>query len=239
MSMTTTLVVAARSADVLAATRDPQRVLSDVERARAASFRRAEDARDFVAAHILARMCAARLSGDDWEGLRIEQRCARCGGAHGKPVVRRHPGLELTISRTAGNVAAAASARAVGIDVERLAADRVLCEAAAGFFTSGELEAARAAPDPQLALLRQWVRKECLVKLGLVSLDTMREFDLSEVLVEEARNRATARQTVWGDYCVLDWLDPLTGVLGSAVSALPCRLVTLHAVARTARPVEP
>jgi 4'-phosphopantetheinyl transferase len=219
----------ARSLDVLAAAEDPRRVLTDGERARAARFRRPADARDFVAAHVLARVVAARSSGDDWTTLEIEQRCARCGGPHGKPTIRRHPGLEVTTSRTAGNVAAAASSRAVAVDVERLTATPLVAEVAASAFTADEIEAARVAPDPTLALLRQWVRKECLVKLGVLTLDTLRDVDLGELPVDEARRRVYVRRTAWEGYCVLDWLDPAAGVLGSAVSVLPCRLLALGA----------
>jgi len=79
-------------------------------------------------------------------------------------------------------------------------------------------------------LLRQWVRKECLVKLGVLSLDTMRETDLGELPVEEVRERVTVRRTAWDGYCVLDWLDPAAGVLGSVVSVLPCRLLVFGVI---------
>jgi 4'-phosphopantetheinyl transferase len=223
----------AHSIDVLAAAQDPRRVLTDDERARAARLRRPADVRDFVAAHVLARVVAAWSSGEDWTTLEIEQRCVRCGGPHGKPMIRRHPELEVTTSRTAGNVAAAASSRAVAVDVERLTAAPLVAEVSASAFTDDELEAARAALDSTLALLRQWVRKECLVKLGVVSLDTLRNVDLSGLPVDEARERVSVRRSTWDGYCVLDWLDPAAGVLGSAVSVLPCRLLALGATAPT------
>ncbi|MGF0169581.1 4'-phosphopantetheinyl transferase family protein [Streptomyces sp. Marseille-Q5077] len=145
-------------------------VLTPLERARAALLVEM-DRLDYVAAHLLVRICAARLAQVPPWSLVIDQRCPGCGATdHGKPFVRDHPGLSVSLSHTRGTVAAAAGWSVVGVDVETTAGfiyDRRLAERV---LAPEEVAAVDAAPDPALAFLRRWVRKEALVKTGHGSL---------------------------------------------------------------------
>ncbi|WP_423923508.1 4'-phosphopantetheinyl transferase family protein [Frigoribacterium sp. 2-23] len=79
--------------------------------------------------------------------------CRRCGGPHGRPVVRDGDGLHVSLSRTSG-LALVALRRGlpVGVDVERR---RPVPELAAVALSRDET-----GDDP----LRSWVHKEALVK---------------------------------------------------------------------------
>ncbi len=145
--------------------------LTPHERARAGRLPAGRDRRDYVAAHLLVRICAARLARVPLRSLVIEQHCPECGGRdHGKPSVKDHSRLRVSLSHTAGTVAAVAGWSAVGIDVETTAGfsfDRRLAERVLGH---AEAAALYASPDPSQGFLRHWVRKEALVKAGHGSL---------------------------------------------------------------------
>ncbi|MFF2780466.1 4-phosphopantetheinyl transferase [Streptomyces sp. NPDC058052] len=74
---------------------------------------------DVLAARLLLRLCAARLTGLPPEEAGPAQRCPDCARyGHGRPYLPGHPGLGLSLSHADGLVAAAAGPGAVGVDVE-------------------------------------------------------------------------------------------------------------------------
>src|SRR5919202_5600281 len=67
---------------------------------------------------------------------------------------------------------------------------------------------------PPSAFVRHWVRKECLVKLGVVTLDELSHVELdptTEQDVEEGRTRSR-----FGPLHLLDWVDPTLDVAVAA-----------------------
>lgn len=208
--------------------------LSVEERKRASAFSRPTDRDDYVAAHILARIAAARVTGSpDIPGpasrtYGLVQRCERCGGAHGRPRLPAHPGLHVSLSHTRGAVAAACAIVPIGIDVEHwdeaLAADsdlpglsereRVRLGAFSGVAHTHHTPSPRA-----LAWLRLWTRKESLVKVGETTLDSMSDVDMSDLPMSEAPLRVWQRHVAHGLWAMTDWLDPGLRVTGSVASS--------------------
>ena len=87
------IVVAATTAEVLATVPEAERLLTDGKRARAAAFRFDKDRDDFLAAHTLARGCAASMLHAQLHELTWQQRCTECGGPHGRPTIAEAPRL--------------------------------------------------------------------------------------------------------------------------------------------------
>ncbi|KDN85789.1 4'-phosphopantetheinyl transferase family protein [Kitasatospora cheerisanensis] len=174
------LALLATTAEVLARPDADERLLSDVERERADRFRRPSDRDDYLAAHLLVRYCAAAHLGIDPAEVAFGQQCPGCGRTgHGRPLLTDRPGTHLSLSHTGGIIAAAAGPVPVGVDVEHLGA-RANDPAALGHvLTPAETELIRSHPDPTRAFLRQWVRKEAMIKLGRATLDTLPQLDLS------------------------------------------------------------
>lgn len=174
-----------RSAEVLARWPAGFEALNAPERERARSFARSSDRDDFVAAHLLARECVARLLGLAATAVDLLQRCERCGGPHGRPTVVGHPGIGVSWSHTQGYVHAVADHRAVGVDLERLdslPAGPVEPGLLHRFATVSEARAVITASDPRDAFLKLWVCKESLVKVAARNLDDFRSVDLLGVL---------------------------------------------------------
>ncbi|HTR54271.1 MAG TPA: 4'-phosphopantetheinyl transferase superfamily protein [Kofleriaceae bacterium] len=177
--MKPTLVARARDLDVWQFTfAEPPgelaRVLSADEHATAARF--ASDAhRDaYIVQHATVRVLAARYLGIDAARVAFER------GRHGKPRLRDAADLELNLSHC-DDVALVAFARgiAVGVDVERVAAD--LDVRALGRLVLAPSETAIAAD--RRGFLRVWCRKEaCLKATGVGLLD-----DLTSVSVASDR----------------------------------------------------
>ncbi|WP_413784045.1 4'-phosphopantetheinyl transferase family protein, partial [Rathayibacter tanaceti] len=93
------------------------------ERERYRSTVAASAAERFVFGRVLLRMLAAELTGARPGGVRVVARCARCGGAHGRPRLEGREAalalLSVSIAHCAGAVVvAASSAGVVGVDVE-------------------------------------------------------------------------------------------------------------------------
>jgi 4'-phosphopantetheinyl transferase len=175
----------AASEVVLARWAEPMAALTTVERDRAGALVNSQDAADFVAAHLLARECAARLSGVPAADVVVSQLCDRCGGPHGRPSVVGLPWLRLSWGHSAGHVAAAACDRAIGVDIENRqsalairAVDEQLLRRSA---TPAEAAVIVADPDPVGAFLQLWVMKEALVKAGAITLDDFAAVELEEV----------------------------------------------------------
>ncbi|HYY80382.1 MAG TPA: 4'-phosphopantetheinyl transferase superfamily protein [Actinomycetes bacterium] len=216
-------MLAAPTAAVLEALPGAAERLTAAERRRMAGLRRAGDRADYLAAHALARACAARFAGAAAGPLTLLQRCPRCGGGdHGRPSLRELPGLRLSLSHTSGYVAAMAGWGPVGVDAER--SGRALPDdgLAALALSRAERALLDGAADRDGAFLRLWVRKEALVKLGELSLDALAAADLSGLPMVPART-ASHR---WRGLHLLDWSHAAAGVRvqGAAAAAGPVRL---------------
>lgn len=153
-------------------------LLSDEERRRASRLRRPDARHGYVASRALARLVVAAHTGLDPTELVWRRDCPRCGHpSHGRPRLAAVPAwgpVELSLARTAGLVAVAASRSPVGIDVERLGPplsglDRVLSP-------SERAELYRlAADDRRRAAYRAWVAKEAVGKVRGSGLIGVRE----------------------------------------------------------------
>lgn len=165
------------------------------ERARAARFTRDQDRLDFMAAHLLVRHCAAELLGVRACALTLEQRCERCARSHGRPSIKEAPELSVSLAHTSGYVTAAAGRGAVGVDAEHATSGPADENLVALALTPAE--AALVGLDNR-KLIRQWVRKEALVKRGELALDRLREADLSKIPFE-------GRTHHWENRHLLEW----------------------------------
>ena len=212
------LVVLARPPDVLQV--GGEHLLTAHERRRAGALRSRADRDAYVAAHLLVRHCAAALTGRPVEALTLVQQCPACGSTeHGPPSIAGMPDLHVSLVHTRGAVVAGADRGPIGVDVER-ARSGVLDPAVLGFsLTAAETTRVRSAHDPSAAFLRHWVRKECLVKVGAVTLDELPRVELdptTEQDVGEGRTRSR-----FGPLHLLDWFDPTLGVAVAAAASGP------------------
>lgn len=187
---------------------DARQWLTDAERARADALRKAGDRADFIAAHALVRLAAARVLEVDPGALTVEQQCPTCGlRGHGRPAIAQAPELHVSLSHTRGYVAAVADTAPVAVDVERLVRDgdpERLDGLAATVLTAAERRLVLTAAEPERAFTALWVRKEALIKLGRAELDS---------LVDVNAAAATDGCAVFG------WNDG--DVVGVAISARP------------------
>jgi 4'-phosphopantetheinyl transferase len=173
-----------------------------------------------AAAHLLVRWCAARVTGRPPAALRIQQRCAECGSAdHGQPFLVGFPDLHISLAHRPGAVVAAVGSVPVGVDVE--VPDPRLAQAipVPDLLSPGEIDHIRESADPSMALLRLWVRKECLVKLGVATLDSLRTVDLSGTVDRQLAGGAT--MTRFGGLHLADWVDGATGAVVAAAGSRP------------------
>jgi len=194
-------------------------LLNEGERARLARFHREGARRDFIAAHVLVRLCAGQLLGVVPAGVAFAQHCPECRETdHGRPLLTDRPDVHLSLSHADGVVAAAAGHIPVGIDVERRAQSRGV-EVMHRVLTAAELELVTAHPDPDFAFLRQWVRKEAMIKIGRTAMDSLGAFDLSTLPLDA--DRIPLR---FEDLYVMDLTDYRLDALVAAVSAQPTRL---------------
>ena len=217
-------VVVASSRDVLSAEETSTIALTGEERRRADRYRWPTDRDDFIAGHLLLRVSAADRLGVEPSDVVIEQRCARCGAAHGRPHVAGAPHVQLSMAHTRGVVAAAASFGAVGVDVERGDLD-VSDDVMAATMTAAERDVIEGSPSRESAFVRQWVRKEALVKAGYASLDQLRTLDLAHVPVAAVDSPVvTSLAPAWPELFLLDWTDRETGTIGAVVSHAPATL---------------
>jgi 4'-phosphopantetheinyl transferase len=138
--------------------------LDQPERDRAAGMLREADRYRFIAAHVLLRRVLSSCTGTPPHALAFRREaCPRCGGPHGRPVLRDGgPWFSLSYSGEAAVLAVAAVP--VGVDVQRAGRP---CPCPLGPrlgpawwpAVSRMPEAARHA-----ILLRQWVRAEAAAK---------------------------------------------------------------------------
>ncbi|MFF2848469.1 4'-phosphopantetheinyl transferase family protein [Streptomyces sp. NPDC058001] len=195
-------------------------LLNEAERGRLARFHRETARRDFVAAHALVRLCAGWLLGVAPTEVAFAQHCPTCGGTdHGRPLLADRPDVYLSLSHTDGVVAAVAGHVPVGIDVERFVRGRGT-EVMHRVLTAAELALVTAHADPDHAFLRQWVRKEALIKIGRTDLDSLDTLDLSALPLDGQGDGTPLR---FEDLYVMDLMDSRRDALVSAVSTEPMR----------------
>ena len=217
------LVVAGACADVLGIV--DARLLTKSEQRRSAALHHPADRDDYIAAHLLVRWCAAELTGQTPESLEVVQRCLLCGsGLHGRPSLVGLPGVHVSLAHTRGVVVAAAGWAPVGVDVERVSTDGV--EMGEGslrlipeVLTPAEVSLTQKATNVHVAFLRHWVRKECLVKMGVATLDTMRAIDLSSVTEKVVDGPRTV--CMYGPLHLVDWFDASLGAVIAAAGYDP------------------
>lgn len=154
---------------------DPS-MLTAVERRRRDRLRSSADRRAYQAAHVLAREAAAALLNTEAADLTLAQDCARCGpdAGHGVPRISAHPDVRLSLSHSAGHVAAIAAWTPCGIDIETLAGLRIVESA----LTDPERAWVTAQPDARRAFARLWTRKEAIVKASSASLEAVTRMNL-------------------------------------------------------------
>lgn len=212
------LAVVANTEEVLNHPAAVRRLLTSVEQRRAAAFRFDRDRDDFVAAHLLVRLCAERLLGVPADTLSLVQHCADCGSReHGKPSLAGLPDVHISLSHAQGVVAAAVGRQRVGVDVERATVPDAVLETAERVLSTAELRMMRAAAQPHRYFLRQWVRKESLVKIGEIRLGDMAQADLAALPVDGPDGSPWLNRH--GELYVLDWTDERRDAVGSVVSA--------------------
>lgn len=224
------LVLYGASHDVLSHYGHLVPTLTAEERQRATQFRRVTDRDDFLAAHVLVRVAAARFAGGTPQAFIVRQRCLQCGGAHGRPTLEGWPDLHVSLSHTRGSVAVACAAHRVGVDIEHW--DQPIPDLQAGdFFTRHECAALLAlaadapavtneapAPSPRaLSLYRLWTRKECLVKMGAAEFDRLGTIDLSGLPTIDPLIHAWHRHVAFERWLFSDWLDSDLRITGAAI----------------------
>ena len=150
-------------------TRELLALLDTDERGRCARFHRDEDRARYLAAHALARLVLAEHLGVPAPALTFHATCRHCGARdHGKPRLGvAGGGLEFSLSHSGARVVlAVARDAAVGVDVERLNAQRDFAALVPAVLSAAEQLALAALPDAERAgaVLRYWTRKEALLK---------------------------------------------------------------------------
>lgn len=194
---------------------DQDLLLTPGERRRCAELRHPADRDARVAAHLLVRWAVAQLTGRPVEGLELVQRCPDCAATdHGRPAIAGSR-LHVSLAHARGAVVVGAHSRPVAVDVERTtpgaaAASRSLV------LTDAESRRVHRAADPDREFLHHWVLKECLVKLGMSTLDTVGGLEVPAGRPRRvAGGRTLGRQ---GRLHLADWfdetLDAVVGVAG-------------------------
>lgn len=191
--------------------------LTPAERARAAAFQRPSDRRDYLAAHLLVRLCAASAINVPPATLSLVQRCSVCQGPHGRPTLVGLPAVHLSLSHTAGWVAAAVAGEPVGIDIENATSAALEPSLLDFVLTPAERAVVESADSPTRTFRRFWVRKEALLKAGYATLDTFRAVDLSRLPLADRCNDA-APAVRYGELLIQDMCAANGEVVGAAVS---------------------
>jgi 4'-phosphopantetheinyl transferase len=214
----TPLIVLARPEDVLRV--GDERLLTPREQWRAGALRHRADRDASVAAHLLVRHCAAALTGRPVASLELVQECPECGSTeHGRPSIAGLPELHVSLAHTRGAVVAGADRRPIGVDVEGLRTTDLDPAVLAATLTAAETARVRSASDPPSAFLRHWVRKECLVKVGVVTLDELSRVELDPATEQDGGEGRTRSR--FGPLHLVDWVDPTLGVAVAAAAHTP------------------
>lgn len=228
------VVVVAATSEVLAAVPAAEGLLNGWERDRAAAFHFGGDRQDYVAAHVLARLCAAAVCHVPVGRLTWRQLCPQCGGRHGRPSVAEAPDLKLSLAHTPGHVVAAAATGPIGVDVEAVQPGLHLAHLAPAVLSDAEVRVLGAAPDREVAFLRQWVRREALVKVDALTLDTLRTVDVSALPAGEPTDGWAVHR--WGGFVLTDWrLGRAVGATTAQQQAVPRPLSSVLAALRRSR----
>jgi 4'-phosphopantetheinyl transferase len=188
--------------------------LTEAERSRADRFVRTQDRLDFIAAHLLVRHCAAELLGTRACMLTLIQRCDVCAEPHGRPWVAEEPELSVSLSHTSGYICAAAGYGRVGVDVEHATAGPADENLVALALTPAE---AHLVGRDNRKLIRQWVRKEALVKRGELALDRLRDADLSTLPLDDV-----GRPLEWEGRHFTEWTAG--SVIAAVITDQPAQL---------------
>lgn len=163
----TALAAVATTGEVLAHPRLHEGLLEPWELRRLDAVRVPSRRDDVLAARLLLRLCVARFTGASPEESAPAQYCTGCGRTgHGRPYLRDHPGVGVSLSHADGLVAAAVGPGAVGVDVEPSTRRPGPLSVLSRVLPEADVRAAADAPDPGEALLRLWVRAEALLKAG-------------------------------------------------------------------------
>lgn len=194
------------------------------ERARAAAFQRPSDRCDYVAAHLLVRLCAASAINVPPATLPLVQQCSVCRGPHGRPTLLGLPGVHVSLSHTGGWVAAAVAGEPVGIDLENASSAALEPSLLDFVLTPAERAVVESADTPTRTFRRFWVRKEALLKVGYATLDSFRALDLSRLPLADPFEDA-GPGVRYGELLLLDWCADDGDVVGAAVSAQTLHLV--------------
>jgi 4'-phosphopantetheinyl transferase len=212
------LVLLARPADVLRV--GGEHLLTSREQRRAGALRHRADRDAHVAAHLLVRHCAAALTGQPLASLELVQECAECGSTeHGRPSIAGLPELHVSLAHTRGAVVAGANRRPIGVDVEGLRRTDLDPAVLASTLTAAETARVQSASDPPLAFLSHWVRKECLVKVGVATLDELFRVELDPTTEQDGAGGRTSSR--FGSLHLVDWFDPTLGVAVAAAAHGP------------------
>ena len=133
------------------------RLLSDVEIARARRLHRAEDRIRQRLGAVMLRLAAGAAIGEAPERVRVDRSCPRCSEPHGRPLL---PGTGLHASIThSGDLVGVALTRIapVGLDVERIS------DIDLATMVRSVLHPEEPAPD-RAAFFTYWTRKEAALK---------------------------------------------------------------------------
>lgn len=172
------LVLYAHTANIGCFVSNHMHLLNETELKRWGTISRTSDKDLFAASHQIARFAVADYLGCAVDSVMIRQSCTSCGGPHGKPKVISHKGVEISWSHTERAIAVGVARRPIAVDVEGhtngfahtdINLDRILSSTEVSRF-------AVALPCGQLSVSMEqfnqiWTYKECLVKLGKLSID--------------------------------------------------------------------
>jgi 4'-phosphopantetheinyl transferase len=156
------------------------------------------------------------MTGRSLTAFDVRHRCAECGSAdHGQPFLDGVPQLHISLAHRPGAVVAAVGTAPVGVDLEVPGAAVPVLD----LLSPLERTQVREAADPALAFLRLWVRKECLVKLGVATLDSLGTVDLGGTVGHPLAGGGTV--TRFGRLHLADWVDGSTGAVVAAAGSRP------------------
>lgn len=189
--------------------------LTKQEQRRAAATRHGATRATFIAAHLLVRVCVAAQTSTAAGTIEVRQHCPNCDSAHGRPEIHPPSGTGIGISHTTDMVAAIAGPGRVGIDVEPINR-RPSADLRSAALTTTELTSINDNPNPHLAFLQAWVRKEALIKVGAATLDHLDRVDTTTI---------TAGR--WNDWWITDFTTP-THIGAAATSTPGCQIRANH-----------
>lgn len=175
---------------------------------------------EMAAARYLGRLLVAEYLQEDAEIVELYQRCQECGRPHGPNRVTDHPDIALSWAHDNGVVAVvvgpadSTTRESVGVDLEFFRSggflprgEKFLHEEELRWFGDRSNLSGSAASEPDDEMnevhckqLRQWVRKEALVKVGGASLVTLPSIDLSEMLDIDVTDGQEPTVSYWDEW---------------------------------------